>query len=130
MNKISKESYLECLEKMKEMENQTPFPRKLTEDRIKQLIRIYEEEIDFIIKVVDKVSISERKKMGYEKPRDIDERLSSCKMVVIVLQELLNIPPYKIKYSKEWGKYKFLEWRKEDYEKQIKTEKNEFELSK
>jgi len=97
MNKISKKSYLECLDKMKEMENVIPFPRKLNEDRVLRLIKIYEDEIDFIIKVVDKVSVSERKDMGYEKPRDIDERLSSLKMVVIVLQELLNIPPYKIK---------------------------------
>jgi len=120
MNK-KKEYYLENLNRMKEIEqiDNNRIKKPLTEERIKNLIKVYEYEVKWLIEI-DSFSSSIRKELGYGNRRELEKKLSQYKMVVIVLHELVNTPPYKIPYSKEFGEYSFCELIVNQYLKENK----------
>lgn len=118
---IKKEYYLENLNRMKEIEqiNNNRIKEPLTEERIKNKIKIYEGEVNWLIEL-DSFPSSLRKEFGYKNRRDLEKKLSQYKMVVIVLHELINTPPYQIPYSKEFGEYSFCEFIVNQYLEETK----------
>jgi hypothetical protein len=115
MNK-KKEYYLENLNRMKEIQqiDNNRIKKPLTEERIKHLIKVYQDEIKWLIEV-DNFTTKKRKELGYSNRRELESKLSEYKMVVIVLHDLINTPPYLIPYSKEYGEYSFCEFIVEQY---------------
>jgi hypothetical protein len=115
MNK-KKEYYLENLNRMKEIEqiDNNRIKKPLTEERIKHLIKVYEDEVNWLIEV-DSFPTKTRKELGFDNRRELENKLSQFKMVVIVLYDLINTPPYLIPYSKEYGEYSFCEFIVKQY---------------
>jgi hypothetical protein len=107
---IKKEYYLENLNRMKEIEqvDNNRIKKYLNEERIKHQIKIYEDEVKWLIEL-DSFPSSLRMEFGYKNRRELEDKLSQYKMVVIVLHELINTPKYQIPYSKEFGEYSFCE---------------------
>ena len=106
---------------MKEIEQIDNNRRKkpLTEERINNLIEIYDDEVKWLIEI-DGYPIKKRKELGYGNRSDLENRLEGCKMVVIILHTLINTPPYLSPYSKENGEYGFCEYIVEEYLKETK----------
>ena len=114
-----RELIIETQNRMKEMEQMgnCRIKKPLSEDRIKNLIEIYDDEVKWLIEV-DSFSSKKRKELGYENKKEIEIKLNECKMVVIVLHQLINTPSYLIPYSKENGEYSFCEYLIELYSKE------------
>lgn len=115
MNK-KKEFYIENLNRMKEIQkiDNNRIKKPLTEERIKHLIKVYQDEVKWLIEV-DNFPTKKRKELGYSNRRELESKLSEYKMVVIVLHDLINTPKYLIPYSKEYGEYSFCEFIVEQY---------------
>lgn len=109
--------YLENLNRMRELESEIVIPEILDEERVKSLIDLYEGEIQWIL-TLDKYSTKKRKELGYESRRGFSETIQKCKLVVMVLYQLLNTPSYLTKYSKDWSEHTYCRIMVESYEKQ------------